>query len=516
MMRALEVLPLIAMMLTACFPQLPPESDLDTEGAPDNSASQNETTGDVSECVGVRDCEHLSGPCVQVVCIESVCVSQTLDDAPCDDGLACTEDDRCVGTSCVGAPVSCESPGPTCASAACDEGAGGCVARFDECSCQEHADCGPQGRCSSALTCECVADCTAKACGPDGCGGSCGACDTGEECTGTGACVCAPDCAGKQCGNNGCGGLCGNCPTGLVCDAAHQCVVPPCGVLGVTCPTGFSCTGNGTCENPATAEVWVPAGDFWMGCNAEVDDQCAAREHAQHRVALSSYAVDRTPVTAAPYRACVTAGTCQAPSQGVSPQQYATYNTYDPGKGKQDHPINFVNWEMANTYCAWSAKPPGAQRLCTEAEWERAARGGCETVLGDCGDGTQMRKYPWDAGDGATPVEPTCLHANFYDVEPCEPTTFTSPVHARPAAASPYGALEMAGGVWEWVADWYSESYAAESITNPTGPETGTQRVTRGGSFASGPSALRTSTRGFKTPNLSLADTGIRCCRTLP
>ncbi|TNF24080.1 MAG: hypothetical protein EP329_25830 [Deltaproteobacteria bacterium] len=280
---------------------------------------------------------------------------------------------------------------------------------------------------------------------------------------------------------------------------AGECL-PPCGQLGVPCPSSFACTPDGNCENPTTGEVRIPAGTFWMGCNSTLDAECNSDELAQHEVTLPTYTIDRQEVTAAEYKVCVEAGACSLPSTTGG-----DYGNYDVAI-RQGHPINFVTWSQAAEYCAWDGKAPATQRLCTEAEWERAARGGCETIDGDCKTG--MRKYPWGQ------VDPTCDYSNFRIDNGgyyCEPGGRTAHVGSHPAGDSPYGVQDMAGNVAEWVGDWYSSSYAADPVTAPLGPATGTARFARGGGGASFASSLRCSARptGVGAPWI-----GFRCCRS--
>jgi formylglycine-generating enzyme required for sulfatase activity len=326
---------------------------------------------------------------------------------------------------------------------------------------------------------------------------------------GGGASPCSPD----PCLN---GGTCTVAGAGYTCACVGGHTGTDCDVAPApSAPSGFTCTGT-VCDNPTTGEVWIGAGDFWMGCNSALDSACSALESPQHRVTFTSgYAIDTTPVTAGEYKACVVASQCTAPATTAG-----LFGTYDP-VDKQDHPANYLTWSQASSYCGWAGKAAGVQRLCTEAEWERAARGGCETVTGDCSTGAQMRVYPWDAGDGSASVAPTCPGtANFYYTGGyCYPPVYTSAVDAHPAGASPYGALDMAGNLLEWTADWMpssSANYPSGAVTDPTGAATGTERVYRGGRLNSAAAGLRTSARASAAPTAFYSTVGFRCCRTTP
>jgi formylglycine-generating enzyme required for sulfatase activity len=303
---------------------------------------------------------------------------------------------------------------------------------------------------------------------------------------------------------------------------------------GPSIPPGFRCAGT-VCTNEATGEVAVPAGALWMGCNPVLDWECPgyeghddwnswnAADAPQHYVELTGrYAIDRTEVTAANYQACMDAGACDAPAGSNGGHTVGV-------AGLELHPANDMTWPQAQAYCAWGGKAAGVQRLCTEAEWERAARGGCETVTGDCQAG--MRTFPW--GERPATDAEVCERANVPG-RSCSPGT-TLPVGSLPLGASPYGALDMAGNVLEWVADWFAPyDPAAPATTDPTGPAAGGDyysyfpnntlvwstdpaRVKRGGSYSHAYDGRARAARRDTYPEWFVSpDLGLRCCRDLP
>ena len=326
---------------------------------------------------------------------------------------------------------------------------------------------------------DCVDDepsqyCIGKECGDDGCGGTCGECQVQHECV-DGLCVCVPECSSKICGSDGCGGSCGQCSSFDACSAG-ECVV--------------------------TAEmVTIPAGAFWMGCNEELDDECSCtswyinEECPFREVHLDAYEIDLTEATVAGYTACEEDNSCTWPSRDCQPG-------FDPAL-----PIRCLTWAQARDYCQWAGK-----RLCTEAEWEKAARG------------IDSRIYPWGN------EEATCEFAVMMEVEEqygCG-TGALWPPGSRPAGASPFGLLDMAGNIDEWVSDLYCETYYQLSPSaNPPGPDAGWGHVIRGGSLYSGiqhngsslTGTLRSSARYSEyhlgTPWSAFwpRSAGVRCCR---
>jgi sulfatase modifying factor 1 len=248
-------------------------------------------------------------------------------------------------------------------------------------------------------------------------------------------------------------------------------VVPP-RAPSPAAPPGHAVKGQVWVSPVDGAEmVYVPAGEFLMGTDGAWGS--TANEKPQHRVYLDAYWIDEMEVTVAQYRRF-----CQATGRVMLPA---------PSWGWQDdHPIVNVTWEEAAAYAAWAGK-----RLPTEAEWEKTARG------------TDGRDYPW--GNEWDPRK--CVHGH----------RSTLAVGSRPAGASPYGALDMAGNVWEWCADWYDRTYYRSAPKqNPQGPSSGRDRVLRGGAWRDSmadPSDCRGANRFYCDPGVRDGTFGFRCVR---
>jgi len=233
---------------------------------------------------------------------------------------------------------------------------------------------------------------------------------------------------------------------------------------------------------------WIPGGEFLMG-NAEVDKNPLADNKPAHRITVNGFRMYKYAVTVRMYRAFCAATERQMP---LAPD----WGWHD------DHPMVNVSWNDANAYAEWA----GAG-LPTEAEWERAARGGDD------------RKYVW--GNAWPPPRGTCNCAD----EKCHQIyqtgkfltgysdgfAFTSPVDSF--APNPYRLYDMVGNVWQWCADWYDDNYYTTAIaTNPRGPNKGTGRVLRGGSWSSGDQQeLRVTHREWDDPEHISNCTGFRC-----
>jgi len=267
--------------------------------------------------------------------------------------------------------------------------------------------------------------------------------------------------------------------------------------------------------------VLVSAGEFWMGsARAEADEAIAAcakqgpassdscrkfveQEQPRHRVILEAFYIDKLEVTSALFERFVraTGYRTTAEHEGVG-QVYGDRklnevnaanwrSPFRPGTGAlPEHPVVQVSWLDAEAYCRWAGK-----RLPTEAEWEKAARG------------TDGRQYPW---------------GNRWDSSKANggmTVRTTAPVGSYPAGASPYGALDMAGNVAEWVADWVDATYYARSPEqNPRGPDSGQFRVTRGGTWHNSTFGLRSAGRNYgHRPSHRYHDgIGFRCAKDAP
>jgi formylglycine-generating enzyme required for sulfatase activity len=239
--------------------------------------------------------------------------------------------------------------------------------------------------------------------------------------------------------------------------------------------------------------VHVPQGAFRMGCDEAADGPCAATETPSRTVWVSGFFLDRTEVTVGAYAACVRAGECVAPVS-VGECNWGS-------EGRDEFPANCVTWDQAVAFCRWANR-----RLPTEAEWEKAARG------------TDGRIFPWGAeapdaggtwradwGEGMASL--TRLRDGW---------EYDAPVGFYPAGAGPYGALDQAGNLAEWVADGYREGYDPSDARDPEVAAGKEGRVVRGGSWREPARRLRTYGRDWHDPGSWYGHVGFRCAADAP
>jgi formylglycine-generating enzyme required for sulfatase activity/acetyl esterase/lipase len=233
--------------------------------------------------------------------------------------------------------------------------------------------------------------------------------------------------------------------------------------------------------------VYVPAGKFTMG---DATGEGLARERPAHVVDLDAFYISKLEITNREWRRFRDdPGYDDAafwPGGRVVPRDQVPYwtqaNNHGGGTpGSDDYPVIGVNWDAATAYCAWlSAKTGKRYRLPTEAEWEKAARG------------ADARRYPF--GQDIDRQRANYVGAQVFDT--------VQPAGHLAGGASPYGALDMAGNVYEWTQDWYDRDYYSHSPRrNPRGPATGSYRVVRGGSFFVEAFDLRSAARSAAWPS---------------
>ena len=235
------------------------------------------------------------------------------------------------------------------------------------------------------------------------------------------------------------------------------------------------------------AMLAIPAGAFIMG-----SDDGPADERPAHRVTLAAYHIDRYPVTNARYAAFVqTAGPASPHGErwfdfdDRDARIHRRNGRWQADPGFEQHPVVEVSWAGARDYCASLGK-----RLPTEAEWEKAARG------------KDARRYPWG---NDPPAQSLARYASGWNE--------TAAVHTRPAGASPYGVLDMAGNAWEWVSSAY-RPYPYRADDGREDLNSGPVRGTRGGGHDSPADEITTTQRGrtlSRNPRAGHHNIGFRC-----
>jgi sulfatase modifying factor 1 len=244
--------------------------------------------------------------------------------------------------------------------------------------------------------------------------------------------------------------------------------------------------GAGEIVNPKDGYVLVPipAGEFRMGSpDGEVSpegDEAGEDEKPRHKVYLDEFHIGKYEVTAAQYGRFRTE-TDRKTNEQPDPAGPDHQNPQQSAGAGPDRPAINVSWNDAKAYCEWAGL-----RLPTEAEWEKAARGGPDTWYW-WGDKASRDKANYDS-DGMTPV------GSF--------------------PPNPYGLYDTAGNVWEWCSDWYSENYYSVSPSrNPQGPASGSTRIHRGGSWMNYPHYIRPAIRYSSAPERWSKLIGFRCAK---
>ena len=288
-----------------------------------------------------------------------------------------------------------------------------------------------------------------------------------------------------------------NPPTATATPTATQTPLPPTATssptITLTPTTGLGSTSIS--ERDEASMVYVLAGEFIMGSDPGMDPYFWGAESPSHTVYVDAFWLYQTEVTNAMYAQCVEAGSCNLPKQTNT----STGADYYSNSSYADYPVIHVTWYQARDYCTWVGG-----RLPTEAEWEKAARGD---------DG---RLFPWGnsypSSSQANLCDQGCSNSGERVSALDDGYAETSPVGNYPAGASPYGALDMAGNVWEWVADWHQVGYYANSpYENPQGPAGGERKGMRGGSWFNGVDGVRAVARASRKPNDSFYSVGFRC-----
>jgi len=260
--------------------------------------------------------------------------------------------------------------------------------------------------------------------------------------------------------------------------------------------------------------VCVPSGSFLMGSQADaissllefdwrVSEEFFRAEYPQHEVFLSSVYIDRYMVTNAQYQLFMQATGHPAPKYWRDAPDAGGKSPFPVGEKNPDHPVVGVSWQDASAYCKWAGK-----RLPSEAEWEKAARGG---LMGQI--------YPWPSRiKERINSQLSREKANYGGVGGPDRWHWTAPVGSFPP--NQYGIFDMAGNGFEWCNDWYAEDYYSRSLArNPLGADTGLTRVLRGGSWNNnlyGKYQMRCAYRFHLRPKTRNMVIGFRCAVDAP
>jgi formylglycine-generating enzyme len=280
--------------------------------------------------------------------------------------------------------------------------------------------------------------------------------------------------------------------------------------------------------------VLVPAGEFWMGGQESAKELVAAfptyrrppdffkDEYPRHRVRITKpFQLGKYEVTVAQFRRFTkeTGYKTEAEKDGLGGWGYdaatgkcrgrdVKFNWRNPGfKQTDDQPVIDVTWNDATAFCKWlSRKEKKTYRLPTEAEWEYACRAGTTTRYNN---GNNPEKLAQVANVGDDRGRTTFPHVQELDLPKDGQVTFTVAVGKFPP--NRFGLCDMHGNVWEWCSDWYGADYYARSpVDDPSGPDSGTKHVRRGGAWHSFPLWARASFRNWNSPQSRCVNLGFR------
>jgi len=287
--------------------------------------------------------------------------------------------------------------------------------------------------------------------------------------------------------------------------------------------------------------VLIPSGEFMMGSGESADALAAffnktygvdilkadyyKVEHPQHRVRITKpFYLDTCDVTRGQFRQFVNdTGYKTDAEKGAKPGAWGwnpdtkkpefdeKYSWRNIGFEQTDeHPVVSVSWNDAVAFCEWLSRKEGkTYRLPTEAEWEYACRAGTTTRYSSGDDPETLAKV----GNVADAALKARVPDWKFTLKASDGYVYTSPVGSFQPNA--FGVYDMHGNVWQWCADWYGKEYYAASPTNdPTGPDSGTARVFRGGSWFFGPGVARSDVRTGGAPSHRDGDSGFRVART--
>jgi len=239
-------------------------------------------------------------------------------------------------------------------------------------------------------------------------------------------------------------------------------------------------------ERDGIEMVLIPSGKFIIGSPKDQGDE---DEYPQHEVYLDAYYIDVHEVTNRAYKKFVDATGHRVPfvdSEWAEPYNWRN-GAYPEGKG--DYPVVLVSWEDAKAYAEYVG-----ERLPTESEWERAARGGLEG-----------KSYPWGEG-----IDENIVNYHVSDIS----KENLHPVKGYPPNG--FALYDMAGNVWEWCSDWYDPNgYLKSRKENPQGPDKGYHRVYRGGAWINSEKFQRCGERGRNIPETQSYVIGFRCVKSV-